>query len=55
MKRNIASGIRDLGFQAKDQIKIEKALAVANVKQQRDSFLKKYFEEKERNIDQLKV
>jgi len=32
MKRNIASGIRSLGYQVKDQIKIERALAIANVK-----------------------
>ena len=40
MKRNIVSGIKSLGSHARDQIKVERALAAANVKSEREVFLK---------------
>jgi hypothetical protein len=42
MKRNIVSGIKNLGFHARDQIKVERALVAANIKSDREAFLKKY-------------
>jgi hypothetical protein len=50
MKRNIVSGIKSLGSSARDQIKVERALAAANVKSEREAFLKQYVNEKERNM-----